>query len=153
MIIGIDLGTTNSLVAYYTDEGPKIIPNRLGENLTPSVVSIDEEENVYVGRTAEERMRLYPDTSASVFKRDMGSDRKFLLSGKEFTAEELSSFVLRSLKEDAEVYLGEKVEEAVISVPAYFDDHQREATRLAGVGAGIIVTQLVNEPSAAALSY
>ena len=153
MIIGIDLGTTNSLVAYYTDEGPKIIPNRLGENLTPSVVSIDEEENVYVGRTAEERMRLYPDTSASVFKRDMGSDRKFLLSGKEFTAEELSSFVLRSLKEDAEVYLGEKVEEAVISVPAYFNDMRRRATKRAGELAGLKVERIISEPTAAAIAH
>ena len=100
MIVGIDLGTTNSLIAYYTDEGPKIVPNRLGDRLTPSVVSIDEEENVYVGKTAQERMRLYPESSAAVFKRDMGSDKKYELSGKEFTAEELSSFVLRSLKED-----------------------------------------------------
>ena len=118
MIIGIDLGTTNSLVAYYTEDGPVIIPNRLGEKLTPSVVSIDEEENVYVGKTARERMRLYPGSSAAVFKRDMGSDKKYTLGKKEFTAEELSSIVLRSLKEDAEVYLGEPVEEAVISVPA-----------------------------------
>ena len=87
MIIGIDLGTTNSLVAYYTDDGPKIIPNRLGKNLTPSVVSIDENETVYVGKTAQERMRLYPESSAAVFKRDMGSDKKYNLSGKEFTAE------------------------------------------------------------------
>ena len=102
MIIGIDLGTTNSLAAYYDNEGPHIIPNRLGERLTPSVVSVDEDDNFYVGKTAEERMRLYPNTSAAVFKRDMGSDRKYTLGTREFTAEELSSFVLRSLKEDAE---------------------------------------------------
>ena len=79
MIIGIDLGTTNSLVAYYTDEGPKIIPNRLGDRLTPSVVSLDEEGNLYVGKTARERMQLYPENSAAVFKRDMGSDKKYSL--------------------------------------------------------------------------
>ena len=118
MIVGIDLGTTNSLIAYYTEDGPKIVPNRLGDRLTPSVVSIDEEENVYVGKTAQERMRLYPESSAAVFKRDMGSDKKYNLGGKEFTAEELSSFVLRSLKEEAEAFLGEEIEEAVISVPA-----------------------------------
>ena len=79
MIIGIDLGTTNSLVAYYTDEGPKIIPNRLGQPLTPSVVSVDEEGTVYVGETAKERRALYPDTVAAAFKRSMGSDREFVL--------------------------------------------------------------------------
>ncbi|MBO4591290.1 MAG: molecular chaperone HscC [Eubacterium sp.] len=153
MIIGIDLGTTNSLVAYYTDEGPKVIPNRLGKNLTPSVVSIDEDENVYVGETAQERLRLYPDTSASVFKRDMGSDKKFRLGDKEFTAEELSSFVLRSLKEDAEHYLGEPVEEAVISVPAYFNDMRRKATKRAGELAGLKVERIISEPTAAAIAY
>ena len=96
MIIGIDLGTTNSLAAYFTPEGAKLIPNRLGKNLTPSVVSIDEEGQIYVGETAQERMRLYPLTAASVFKRSMGSDKEFSLSGKTYRAEELSSFVLRS---------------------------------------------------------
>ncbi len=153
MIVGIDLGTTNSLIAYYTDEGPKIIPNRLGENLTPSVVSIDEEENVYVGKTARERMRLYPQSSAAVFKRDMGSDKKYELSGKEFTAEELSSFVLRSLKEDAEAFLGEEIAEAVISVPAYFNDMRRKATKRAGELAGLKVERIISEPTAAAIAY
>lgn len=153
MIIGIDLGTTNSLVAYYTDEGPKIIPNRLGERLTPSVISIDENETVYVGKTAQERMRLYPESSAAVFKRDMGSDKKYNLAGKEFTAEELSSLVLRSLKEDAEEFLGEPVEEAVISVPAYFNDMRRKATKRAGELAGLKVERIISEPTAAAIAY
>ena len=153
MIIGIDLGTTNSLVAVYTEDGPKIIPNRLGENLTPSIVSIDEDGTIYVGRTAKERKQLYPDSCAATFKRDMGSDRKFALSGKEYTAEELSSFVLRSLKEDAEEYLGEKVEEAVISVPAYFNDMRRKATRRAGELAGLKVERIISEPTAAAIAY
>ena len=153
MIIGIDLGTTNSLAAVYTDDGPKIIPNRLGENLTPSVVSIEEEGNVFVGRTAKERKQLYPESCAATFKRNMGSDRKYELSGKEYTAEELSSFILRSLKEDAEEYLGEAVEEAVISVPAYFDDKARKATKNAGALAGLKVDRIINEPSAAALGY
>ena len=100
MIVGIDLGTTNSLVAYYTDEGPKVIPNRLGENLTPSVVSIDDDGTVYVGKTAQERLRLYPESSAAVFKRNMGTQKVYKLGKKEFTAEELSSLVIRSLKED-----------------------------------------------------
>jgi len=153
MIVGIDLGTTNSLIAYYTEDGPKIVPNRLGDRLTPSVVSIDEEENVYVGKTAQERMRLYPESSAAVFKRDMGSDKKYNLGGKEFTAEELSSFVLRSLKEDAEAFLGEEIEEAVISVPAYFNDMRRKATKRAGELAGLKVERIISEPTAAAIAY
>ena len=153
MIIGIDLGTTNSLVAYYTEEGPKIIPNRLGKNLTPSVVSIDEEGQVYVGELAAERMLLYPDSAASVFKRDMGSKREFKLLDQTFLAEELSSLVLRALKEDAETYLGETVEEAVISVPAYFDDARRRATKRAGELAGLKVERIISEPTAAAIAY
>ena len=153
MIIGIDLGTTNSLVAVYTEDGPKIIPNRLGENLTPSVVSIDEEGTVFVGQTAKERKQLYPASCAATFKRSMGSDRKYELSGKEYTAEELSSFILRSLKEDAEEYLGEKVEEAVISVPAYFNDMRRKATKRAGELAGLKVERIISEPTAAAIAY
>ena len=153
MIIGIDLGTTNSLVAYFTEEGPKIIPNRLGKNLTPSVVSIDEEQQVYVGDLAAERMLLYPDSAASVFKRDMGSKKQFKLLNKTFLAEELSSLVLRALKEDAESYLGEPVEEAVISVPAYFDDARRRATKRAGELAGLKVERIISEPTAAAIAY
>ena len=153
MIIGIDLGTTNSLVAYYTDEGPKVIPNRFGEVLTPSVVSIDENDNIFVGKTAIERMQLYPETSAAVFKRSMGSDKKFELGSKSFTAEELSSFVLRSLKEDAETFLGEEVTEAVISVPAYFNDMRRKSTKRAGELAGLKVERIISEPTAAAIAY
>lgn len=153
MIIGIDLGTTNSLVGYFSEDGPKIIPNRLGKNLTPSVVSIDENEQIYVGETAKERMLLYPDTSASVFKRDMGSEKKFTLGSKTFSAEELSSFILRSLKEDAEAYLGEEITEAVISVPAYFNDARRKATKRAGELAGLKVERIISEPTAAAIAY
>lgn len=153
MIVGIDLGTTNSLVAYYTPDGPRIIPNRLGKHLTPSVVSVDDKGNVYVGETALERMSLYPDTVASAFKRSMGSDREYQLSGKKYRPEELSSLVLRALKEDAEAYLGEKVTEAVISVPAYFDDKRRKATKRAGELAGIRVERMISEPTAAAIAY
>lgn len=152
MIIGIDLGTTNSLVAYYTEDGPRIIPNRLGKNLTPSVVSV-EGDQIYVGETARERMLLYPNSSASVFKRTMGSDKKYRLENQFFTSEELSSFVLRSLKEDAEVYLGEPVTEAVISVPAYFNDARRKATKRAGELAGLKVERIISEPTAAAIAY
>ena len=153
MLVGIDLGTTNSLIAYFTDEGPKIIPNRLGKNLTPSVVSVDQEGNVYVGETARERMSLYPDTVAQTFKRSMGTDRDYCLCGKHFRPEELSSFVLRSLKEDAESFLGEEVTEAVISVPAYFDDKRRKATKRAGELAGLKVERMISEPTAAAVAY
>lgn len=153
MIIGIDLGTTNSLAAYFTEDGPKIIPNRLGKRLTPSVVSMDEEEQIYVGDSAVERNLLYPGSTASVFKRDMGSQKKFQLLHKSFTAEELSSFVLRALKEDAEHYLGEEVTEAVISVPAYFNDARRRATKKAGELAGLKVERIISEPTAAAIAY
>ena len=153
MIIGIDLGTTNSLAAYFTEEGPKMIPNRLGGHLTPSVVSIDEEGQVYVGETARERMLLHPESTASVFKRSMGTDKKYILNGKKYSAEELSSFVLRSLKEDAEVYLKEPVTEAVISVPAYFNDARRKATKRAGELAGFKVERIISEPTAAAVAY
>ena len=106
-----------------------------------------------MGETAKERMALYPDTAAAVFKRSMGSSRKFKLGDKEFTAEELSSFVLRSLKEDAESYLGEEVTEAVISVPAYFNDTRRKATKRAGELAGLKVERIISEPTAAAIAY
>lgn len=153
MIIGIDLGTTNSLVAYYTDEGPKIIPNRLGKNLTPSVVSVDEDGQVYIGETAKERMLLYPKTAAAVFKRSMGSEKVYELSGKKFMSEELSALILRALKEDAEYYLQEEVTEAVISVPAYFNDERRKATKRAGELAGLKVERIISEPTAAAIAY
>lgn len=153
MIVGIDLGTTNSLVAYYTEDGPKIIPNRLGKNLTPSVVSIDENDQIYVGDLAVERNLLYPESAAAVFKRDMGSKKEYKLLDKKFTAEELSSFVLRSLKEDAEAFLGEEVTEAVISVPAYFNDARRKATKRAGELAGFKVERIISEPTAAAIAY
>lgn len=153
MIIGIDLGTTNSLAAYFTGDSPRIIPNRLGKNLTPSVVSMDENEQIYVGDSAVERSLLHPESAASVFKRDMGSQRKFSLLHKTFTAEELSSFVLRALKEDAEHYLGEEVTEAVISVPAYFNDARRRATKKAGELAGLKVERIISEPTAAAIAY
>lgn len=153
MIVGIDLGTTNSLIAYYTEDGPKIIPNRLGENLTPSVVSVDEHGQIFVGETAKERMLLYPETSASVFKRYMGSDKKYDLGDRSFTAEELSSFILRTLKEDAEAFLGEEITEAVISVPAYFNDARRKATKRAGELAGFKVERIISEPTAAAVAY
>ncbi len=153
MIIGIDLGTTNSLVAYYTLQGVEVIPNRLGKTLTPSVVSVDEEGTIYIGETAKERMLIAPEETASVFKRDMGSEKKYFLGKKEFTPEQLSALIIRSLKEDAEAYLGEKVTEAIISVPAYFNDARRKATKQAGELAGLKVERIISEPTAAAIAY
>jgi len=153
MIIGIDLGTTNSLAACFRNGKAEIIPNRLGKHLTPSVVSVDADGTVYVGETAKERGALHPLETARVFKRSMGTDKEYLLGGKNFRTEELSSLVLRSLKEDAEIYLGEEVTEAIISVPAYFNDLQRKATKQAGELAGLKVSRIINEPTAAAIAY
>ena len=151
-IIGIDLGTTNSLAAVWQDGESKLIPNAFGEYLTPSVVSVGEDGAVYVGKTAKERLASYPDRTASVFKRFMGTARKYRLGDKSYLPEELSAFVLKKLKEDAENYLGEPIEEAVISVPAYFNDMARKATKRAGILAGLKVERIINEPSAAALA-
>lgn len=153
MIIGIDLGTTNSLVALWQDGKPRLVPNPLGNYLTPSCVSLDEDGSVLVGEAARERLQTHPERTAALFKRHMGSDKSFTLGGKAFRAEELSSLVLRALKADAEAVLGQAVTEAVISVPAYFSDTQRKATRDAGELAGLKVERLVNEPTAAALAY
>ena len=153
MIVGIDLGTTNSLIAYFKDDKARIIPNRLGDNLTPSVVSIDDDGTVYVGKTAKERKQTHPEQTVDVFKRSMGTAKEFLLGERRFSAEELSSLVLKYLKEDAEEYLGEAIEEAVISVPAYFNDSQRKATKRAGEMAGFKVERIVSEPTAAAIAY
>lgn len=153
MTIGIDLGTTNSLVAYYENGEAKIIKNRLGENLTPSVVSMDENNTVYVGKTARERKIKYPDSTVEVFKRAMGTEKEFILQGKKYKAEEIASFILKALKEDAQAYLGCEISEAVISVPAYFNDSQRKATKRAGELAGFKVDRIINEPTAAAVAY
>lgn len=151
-IVGIDLGTTNSLAAAFKDGEVMLIPNTLGNVLTPSVVSVDEEGNICTGAVAKERLISHPEATVSSFKRFMGTNKSYLLAGKLFTPQELSSFILRQLKEDAERFLGEPVTEAVISVPAYFNDNQRYATREAGLLAGLKVERLVNEPSAAALA-
>ncbi|MEZ3433331.1 MAG: molecular chaperone HscC [Lachnospiraceae bacterium] len=152
-IIGIDLGTTNSLAAVWQNGKSVLIPNSFGEYLTPSVVSMGEENTVYVGRIAKERLISHPEYSVSVFKRFMGTEKTFRLGEKIYRPEELSAFVLRRLKEDAERYLGEAVEEAVVSVPAYFNDMARKATKTAGELAGLKVERIINEPSAAALAY
>lgn len=153
MIVGIDLGTTHSLIGTYGEQGPQLFPNALGECLTPSVVSVDDEGHVIVGRAARDRMVSHPDSSVATFKRWMGTPRETRLGTHTFRPEELSALILRSLIADAEAATGEKVTEAVISVPAYFSDAQRKATRAAGELAGIRVERLINEPTAAALAY
>jgi molecular chaperone HscC len=152
-IIGIDLGTTNSVATYMSEEGPKLIPNALGESLTPSVVGVDEDNNILIGRMAKEFQVLRPERCAALFKRHMGSDWTAKLGGRTFTPEELSSLILRSLKEDAENHLKESITQAVITVPAYFNDQQRKATINAGRIAGLKVERIFNEPTAAALAY
>ncbi|KJV37380.1 Hsp70 family protein [Luteibacter yeojuensis] len=153
MIVGIDLGTTNSLVAVWKDGGPRLVPNALGSFLTPSCVGLDADGRVLVGEAARERLQTHPNLTAALFKRYMGSARLMRLGDRDFRPEELSALVLRALKEDAEAYLGEPVSEAVITVPAYFSDAQRKATRVAGELAGLKVERLLNEPTAAALAY
>lgn len=153
MIVGIDLGTTNSLASIWTENGALIVPNALGQALTPSCVGLSDKGEIIVGLAARERLRTHPQLTTSNFKRYMGSPRATKLGKQEFRPEELSSFVLRSLKADLEAHLGEAVEEAVISVPAYFSDAQRKATQVAGKLAGFRVERLVNEPTAAALAY
>ncbi len=152
-IIGIDLGTTNSSVAHLTAEGPRLLPNAVGEVLTPSVVGIDADGKLLVGRAARELQVMQPQRCASVFKRHMGSEWTANLAGRTFTPETLSSLVLRTLKEDAEACLGTTIERAVITVPAYFNDQQRKATLNAGRIAGFTVERIFNEPTAAALAY
>jgi molecular chaperone HscC len=153
IVIGIDLGTTNSLVAVWRDGQPVIIPNALGEHLTPSCVGVDDDGSILVGKAALARLRTHPELTAATFKRYMGTDRRIRLGRQEFRPEELSSLVLRALKEDAEAFLGHPVEEAIVTVPAYFSDAQRKATKAAGTLAGLKVDRLLNEPTAAALAY
>ena len=151
--IGIDLGTTNSLVAYWSEDGAKIIPNSLGSNLTPSVVSVGETGEIYIGQIAKERIITHPQLTASTFKRYMGTEKKYKLGKLSFSPEELSSLVIKSLKADAEAYFGSDVTDVIISVPAYFNDTQRKATKNAAELAGLKVKRLISEPTAAALSY
>jgi molecular chaperone HscC len=153
VIVGIDLGTTNSAVAVFREDGPALIPNALGDVLTPSAVSIADNGDILVGMAARERQSTHPDITATAFKRYMGTQQRAKLGKHDFSAEDLSALVLKNLKADAEAFLGEPVTQAVITVPAYFNDKQRKATRRAGELAGLKVERLVNEPTAAALAY
>lgn len=153
LAIGIDLGTTNSLIAVWQDGAAQLIPNKFGEYLTPSIISMDENKQILVGKPAAARKTSHPDKTAALFKRAMGSHTLWHLSEESFNAPELSSLVLRSLKEDAEDYLQQPIKDVVISVPAYFSDEQRKHTRLAAELAGLNAVRLINEPTAAAMAY
>ncbi len=153
MIVGIDLGTTNSAVAALLPDGPKLIPNALGNVLTPSVVAIDQSGQILVGQLAKDHQVLNPESSVSGFKRHMGSDWTVKLHKHKFDAKKLSSILLASLKEDAECFLNSEVTRAVITVPAYFHDQQRQATIEAGRLAGLAVDRIINEPTAASMAY
>jgi molecular chaperone HscC len=153
VIVGIDLGTTFSLCAAMKGDAPVLIPNVLGEVLTPSAVSVLDGGEIVVGAAARARAVTHPERTARFWKRDMGTDRTTKLGGRQFSPQELSALVLRTLKADAELALGEPVDEAVVTVPAYFDEGQRRATRDAGAIAGLRVDRIINEPTAAALAY
>ena len=151
--IGIDLGTTNSLCAVFEDGVPRLIANSHNEYLTPSVVGLLDSGEVVVGAAARELRVAHPERTAWCFKRFIGSDHQIKLGKKKYTAQELSSLVLKTLAADASSELGEQIVDAVITVPAYFNDHQRQATKLAGELAGLNVRRIINEPTAAALVY
>ena len=152
-IIGIDLGTTNSCVAVMEGGEPQVIANAEGNRTTPSVVAFAKDGERLVGATAKRQAVANTDRTISSIKRHMGSDYKVTIDGKKFTPQEISSMVLGKLKQDAEAFLGEKVTQAVITVPAYFTDAQRQATKDAGKIAGLDVLRIINEPTAAALAY
>ncbi len=152
-IIGIDLGTTNSCVAVFEGNERVNIPNAQGSRTTPSVVAFTKTGERLVGEAAKRQAVTNPERTIRSIKRDMGSDRKIHIDGKSYTPEQISAMILQQLKSDAEQYLGEPVTEAVITVPAYFTDAQRQATKDAGTIAGLHVQRIINEPTSAALAY
>lgn len=153
MLVGIDLGTTNSAVALWRDGAPQLVPNALGQELTPSAVSIARGGQSYVGAAALDRMATHPADTVTSFKRMMGTASTVTLAGTTLTPEDLSAMVLRSLADDVAAATGERPTAAVITVPAYFNERQRRATRRAGEIAGLEVRRLINEPTAAALAF
>lgn len=152
-IIGIDLGTTNSCVAVLEGGEPTVIPNSEGSRTTPSVVGFSKDGERLVGQVAKRQAVANPERTVSSIKRDMGTNRKVKIGDAEYSPQEISAMILGKLKADAEAYLGEKVTQAVITVPAYFTDAQRQATKDAGRIAGLEVLRIINEPTAAALAY
>ena len=152
-VIGIDLGTTNSCVAVVEGGKPVVITNAEGERTTPSVVAFTRDGERLVGGAAKRQLAANAGRTVSSIKRRMGSDYRVRIDGKDLTPQEISAMILSKLRRDAESYLGEKVTEAVITVPAYFDDSQRKATQDAGRIAGLNVLRIINEPTAAAVAY
>ena len=152
-VIGIDLGTTNSCVAVMEGGEPVVIPNAEGNRTTPSVVAFSKTGELLVGQVAKRQAVTNSERTVSSIKRHMGTDYKVKIDDKYYTPQEISARVLQKLKADAESYLGEKVTQAVITVPAYFTDSQRQATKDAGKIAGLEVLRIINEPTAAALAY
>ena len=152
-VIGIDLGTTNSVVAVMEGGNPEVIVNSEGGRLTPSVVAFNKNGERLVGQTAKRQAVINPERTILSIKRHMGTDHTVNIDGKKYTPQEVSAMILQKLKRDAEEYLGETVTDAVITVPAYFSDSQRQATKDAGRIAGLNVLRIINEPTAAALAF
>ena len=152
-VIGIDLGTTNSCVAVMEGGEPVVIPNSEGGRTTPSVVAFSKTNERLVGQVAKRQAITNPERTIISIKRDMGTDRKVKIDDKSYTPQEISAMILQKIKADAESYLGQPVTKAVITVPAYFSDSQRQATKDAGKIAGLEVLRIINEPTAAALAY
>ncbi|MCA9445729.1 MAG: Hsp70 family protein, partial [Candidatus Omnitrophica bacterium] len=152
-IVGIDLGTTNSCGAIIENGEAVIIPNSLGDRITPSVVCIDEEGDVLVGKPAKRAAALNPDRTVFSIKRHMGTNFRVNIDSKQYTPQEISAMILQKIKWDMEEYFGEEIDQAVITVPAYFTDAQRQATRDAGEIAGLNVRRIIDEPTAAAIAY
>ena len=152
-VIGIDLGTTNSCVAVLENDQPVVITNAEGSRTTPSVVAFSKDGERLVGDTARRQAAVNVDRTFFSIKREMGTNFRAKIDGKQYTPQEISSMILRKLKKDAEAYLGETVTDAVITVPAYFNDAQRQATKDAGRIAGLNVLRIINEPTSAALAY
>src|ERR1044071_1323212 len=151
--VGIDLGTTNSVVAVLEGGDPVVVANSEGSRTTPSVVAFARNGEVLVGQPAKNQAVTNVDRTVRSVKRHMGTDWTVDIDGKSFNPQQISAFILQKLKRDAEAYLGEPVTDAVITVPAYFNDHQRQATKEAGEIAGLNVSRIINEPTAAALAY
>jgi molecular chaperone DnaK len=153
-VVGIDLGTTNSVIAWMKPDGTvEVIPNAEGSRVTPSVVAFTKSGEILVGEPAKRQMILNPERTIKSIKRKMGTDYKVRIDDKEYTPQEISAFILKKLKNDAEAYLGGEIKKAVITCPAYFNDAQRQATKEAGIIAGLEVLRIINEPTAAALAY
>ena len=152
-VVGIDLGTTNSVVAVMEGQSPSVIANSEGNRTTPSVVAFTKTGERLVGQLAKRQAVTNPERTISSIKRHMGTDHKTKIDGKDYSPQEISSMILQKLVNDASTYLGERVTKAVITVPAYFNDAQRQATKDAGKIAGLDVLRIINEPTAAALAY